>query len=361
MFVFAFDFNRYFHLNYKILFALWACFGLTLTNISFAQQPTGWKAHDLNRPAPTVVDPGKAAESESSVPADAIVLFDGKDLSNWTGPNGSKPKWKVKDGVMECFRGAKFLYTKEKFSDIQLHIEWASPNEAKGKGQGRGNSGVFLPGGVEVQVLDSFENETYADGSAASIYGQYPPLVNASRGPGQWQTYDIIYNMAKFDEAGKVTKPGVVTVLHNGVVVQNATETLGPTSWVHHTEFKSSVKEGTIGLQDHGNPVRFRNIWVRKLDVAVKAGDYPEERPFTEEEIKKLVGQYKGRMAVKAKDGKLWLTALRQDLEMVAYTDGTFSARESAGTISFEYNKEGKVESMSYNFDAGFRGKVKRN
>jgi len=324
-----------------------------------AQQPTGWKAHDNNRPQPVAVDPGESP-LPASVPSDAIVLFGGEDLSSWNGPNGKEPKWKVSDGVMECFRGAGFVYTKEKFGDIQLHLEWASPTEVKGNGQGRGNSGVFLPGGLEIQVLDSFENKTYADGGAASIYGQYPPLVNASRGPGQWQTYDIIYHMPRFDENKKQTSPAVVTVLHNGVVVQHATKPLGPTSWVHHKEYAPGITEGTIGLQDHGNPVRFRNIWVRKLNTEATAGEYAEDRAFTEEEVKKFAGKYSKNCEVKFMDDKLWLHTLGQDLEMVAHSDGTFSTKESAGTISFESDDDGNVTSMKFKFDAGHNGKVDR-
>ena len=332
---------------------------MCLISVGIAQQPTGWKAHDKNRPQPKVVDTGESNAS-ASIPSDAIVLFDGTDLSQWNGPDEKKPRWKVKDGVMECFRGAKFLYTKEKFGDIQLHIEWASPEGAKGKGQGRGNSGVFLPGGVEIQVLDSFENETYADGGASSIYGQYPPLANASRGPGKWQSYDIIYHMPVFDADEKLVKPAIVTVLHNGVIVQHAVEALGPTAWVYHEEFDPKVTEGTIGLQDHGNPVRFRNIWVRKLDTATTVGEYPEERPFTENELEKFPGKYGKKLEVKASEGKLWLRALGRSLEMTAYVDGTIGTRGSAGTLKFNVDEEGNVKSVKYDFDAGFRGEVER-
>ncbi len=353
-------FLRDLNLNTQKLLAFFVSSFVVLTaNVSQAQQPTGWKAHDNRRPQPEVVDPGEA-NLPSSVPSDAIVLFDGTDLSQWTGGNGKDPKWKVKDGAMECFAGAGFVYTKEKFGDIQLHLEWASPDTVKGNGQGRGNSGVFLPGGMEIQVLDSFNNKTYADGGAASIYGQYPPMVNASRGPGKWQSYDIIYQLPRFDENKKLVQKAVVTVLHNGVVVQHATKPLGPTSWVHHKEYSPGFTEGIIGLQDHGNPVRFRNIWVRKLDTAATEGDYPDERAFTDEELKMFVGKYDRNCEVKAEEGKLWLHTLGQGLEMVAYTDGTFSTKESAGTISFERDESGNVKSMRFKFDAGYNGNVER-
>ena len=334
--------------------AMAICIGSTQAQLS-----SGWKAHDKSRPVPKVVDPGEATSS-AAAPSDAIVLFDGKDLSNWTGPNGKKARWIVKDGVMECVKGSGFVYSKEKFADCQLHVEWASPANVKGKGQGRGNSGVFLPGGYEVQVLDSFENETYADGGAGSIYGQNPPMVNASRGPGQWQTYDIILRMAKFGEDGKLVSPAMITVLHNGVVVQHGTEPYGPTSWVLHYDYDSKNTEGHIGLQDHGNPVRFRNIWIRKLDVAATAGTYPQERDFTDEEVKKFVGKYKGGQQVKLIDGKLWLRTIGRDMEMRAYTDGTFGLLKSAGSISFTMGDDGEVTALKFRLDAGKGGNFKR-
>lgn len=334
--------------------AMAICIGSTQAQLS-----SGWKAHDKSRPVPKVVDPGEATSS-AVAPSDAIVLFDGKDLSNWTGPNGKKARWIVKDGVMECVKGSGFVYSKEKFADCQLHVEWASPATVKGKGQGRGNSGVFLPGGYEVQVLDSFENETYADGGAGSIYGQNPPMVNASRGPGQWQTYDIILRMAKFGEDGKLVSPAMITVLHNGVVVQHGTEPYGPTSWVLHYDYDSKNTEGHIGLQDHGNPVRFRNIWIRKLDVAATAGTYPQERDFTDEEVEKFVGKYKGGQQVKLIDGKLWLRTIGRDMEMRAYTDGTFGLLKSAGSISFTMGDDGEVTALKFRLDAGKGGNFKR-
>ncbi len=326
---------------------------------SHAQLASGWKAHDNTRPQPKLVDPGEFTAA-ASVPSDAIVLFDGKDLSNWNGPDGKEPKWIVKDGVMECVQGSGFVYTKEKFADCQLHVEWASPVNVKGKSQGRGNSGVFLPGGYEVQVLDSFDNKTYADGGAASIYGQHPPMVNASRGPGQWQSYDIILRMAKFDEGGKLSSPAMITVLHNGVVVQHGSEPYGPTSWVLHYDYDSKKNKGPIGLQDHGNPVRFRNIWIRNLDTKVTKGIYPEERSFTEDEVKKFVGKYKGGQEIKVIDGQLWMNILGRDMEMRAYSDGTFGLLKTAGTISFSMDDEANVTAVELQTDAGKNGNFKR-
>jgi hypothetical protein len=211
---------------------------------------------------PKIIDPGDAARA----PSDAVVLFDGKDLSNWSSvKDGGAALWDVKDGAMVVKGGSGAIKTKKDFGDIQLHIEWATPAEVKGEGQGRGNSGVFLQGIYEVQVLDSYNNKTYFYGQAGSIYKQYPPLVNASRKPGEWQTYDIIYHEPIFAENGKVIKKATITVLHNGVLIQDHAEVYGPTT--HEPVFPMYKKhgKGPIILQDHGNPVRFRNVWVREL------------------------------------------------------------------------------------------------
>jgi hypothetical protein len=227
-----------------------------------------WKVHDSNRPRPAIVTPG---DSYGKPPSDAIVLFDGKDLSKWVN-HGKKEKagqvlpasWKVEHGYLEVAGGTGDLVTKEKFGDIQLHIEWASPADADGSSQWRGNSGVLLMHRYEVQVLDSFNNPTYADGQAAAIYGWWPPLVNASRGPGQWQTYDIIFEAPTF-EAGKVTKKAHVTVFHNHVLVHHRQVIGGPMAHRVVAEYKEHAAEEPLALQDHDVPTRYRNIWVRKL------------------------------------------------------------------------------------------------
>jgi hypothetical protein len=204
---------------------------------------------------PAVVDPG----SPGGPPSDALVLFDGKDLSQWDGGE----KWTVKDG---CFvAGPGTLRSKEQFGDCQVHLEWAAAEEITGSGQGRSNSGVFLMGIYEVQVLDSYENKTYFDGQCGAIYKQHPPLVNACRKPGEWQTYDIIWKAPRFDEEGKLSSPAYVTVLHNGVLIQNHFELLGDTPYHRPPAYQKHGEKGPITLQYHGNPVRFRNIWVREI------------------------------------------------------------------------------------------------
>ena len=224
-----------------------------------------WRVHDGTRPQPKVIDPGSpsTADNPGRPPSDAVVLFDGKDLARWHNNNGPA-KWKVENGYFEVTRGAGTLLTKEEFGDCQLHLEFASPNPPRGSGQGRGNSGVLIMGRYEVQVLDSYESQTYPDGQAASVYAQYPPLVNASRRPGEWQTYDILFTAPRFKN-GQLARPAYVTVLHNGVVVHNHVEVLGPMTHRTLTFYTPHGEKGPLGLQDHGDPVRFRNIWVREL------------------------------------------------------------------------------------------------
>lgn len=210
---------------------------------------------------PPIITPGKAS---SDPPSDAIVLFDGKDLSKWRSANGGEAKWKVQDGYMEVVRRTGDIATVQEFGDCQLHIEWAAPAEVKGEGQERGNSGVFLMERYEVQVLDSYNNKTYYHGQAGAIYNQYAPLVNASRKPGDWQSYDIVFKAPKFDEQGKVTERARITVLHNGVLIQNNVEIYGNT-WHDRPALYLAHGNASLKLQDHGNPVRYRNIWIRPL------------------------------------------------------------------------------------------------
>jgi hypothetical protein len=228
---------------------------------------TKWHVHDGERPQPPIVTPGKASTDEQAgtAPSDAAVLFDGKDLSKWKmDKDGSEAAWKVENGYIEVVPKTGYMVTKEEFGpDVQLHIEFATPPPV-GDGQGRGNSGVFFYGKYEIQVLDSYENPTYPDGQATGIYGYMPPQVNASRPPGQWQTYDILFEGPRFAD-GKLAKPAVVTVLHNGVVTQNHTVLIGETPHKKVGTYKEHGEKGPIKLQDHGNPMRFRNIWIRNL------------------------------------------------------------------------------------------------
>lgn len=234
---------------------------------------TKWHLHDSDRPQPPVVTPGAMFSQNALAPSDAEVLFDGNNLSKWQSSRGGEAKWKVTDGYMETGARAGGIRTRDKWADFQLHVEWATPNPAKGTGQARGNSGILINNMYEVQVLDSYQAKTYPDGQAAAIYGQSPPLVNASKPPGEWQTYDIIFESPRWNEKNELTKKAAVTVLHNGVVVQNHYEFSGVTDGITgDVPWKSLSKytaphspEVFIELQDHNNPVRYRNIWIRRL------------------------------------------------------------------------------------------------
>ncbi len=235
-----------------------------------AQVDTKWKIHDPDRPAPPVIDPGTPStqDSHGRPPSDAAVLFDGKDLSKWAHKDGTAAKWKVENGYAEVVAKTGYIYTREAFGDCQLHVEFTEPSPPKGESQDRGNSGVFLQGLYETQVLDSYQSKTYADGQAAAIYGQYPPLVNASRPPGQWQSYDIVFHGPRFAKDGKLLRPARETVFHNGVLVQDNVELSGPTAHGKRPPYEPQPEKLPLALQDHGHPVRYRNIWIRELKTA---------------------------------------------------------------------------------------------
>ncbi|MGB7844117.1 MAG: DUF1080 domain-containing protein [Candidatus Acidiferrum sp.] len=232
-----------------------------------SQVDTKWKIHDLNRPLPQVITPGTSSTQDSpgKPPSDAVALFNGKDLSQWLDKDGAPAKWKVEQAYAEVVPKTGNIHTKDSFGDCQLHVEFSEPVPAKGESQERGNSGVFLMGTYEIQVLDSYENKTYADGQAAAVYGQYPPLVNASRSPGQWQSYDIVFHGPRFDPQGRLLRPARVTVFHNGVLVQDNVELSGPTEHGERPLYKPGPDKAPLALQDHGEPVRYRNIWIRTL------------------------------------------------------------------------------------------------
>jgi hypothetical protein len=214
------------------------------------------EATEVWSPVPPVVRSGDG----TAPPSDAVVLFDGSDLSEWR-----EPAWKVEGGAVTIVAKTGSLITKRSFGDVQLHIEWRTPAVVEGEGQERGNSGIFLMERYEVQVLDSYENSTYVNGQAGSIYKQHAPLVNASRGPGEWQSYDILFGAPRFHADGTVARPATFTVLHNGVLIQNHVEVKGTTTYIGEPKYESHPAKLPLALQDHGNPVSYRNIWIREL------------------------------------------------------------------------------------------------
>jgi hypothetical protein len=227
----------------------------------FAQGNKTPETTELWEPVPPVVTPGEG----TGAPSDAIILFDGTNLNEWVDEKGMQTGWTLADGAVTVKQGAGSMLTKRKFGDCQLHIEWRAPAEVTGESQGRGNSGIFLNGIYEVQVLDSYNNMTYSNGQAGSIYKQSIPLVNACKKPGEWQVYDIIYIAPRFSENGRVVIPGRITVLHNGVLIQNNVEIRGTTEYIGSPRPVVHDVKGPIRLQDHGNPVSYRNIWIREL------------------------------------------------------------------------------------------------
>ena len=242
-----------------------AAAGLAVPALMAAQSTPPCAQHARDCPAPPVINVGPAA-LPAPPPSDAVVLFDGRDLTRWRSADGSPARWKVRGGYMEVAAGTGAISSVQGFGDIQLHVEWATPRPPKGTDQDRGNSGVFLMGRYEVQVLDSYINATYPDGQAAAVYGQYPPLVNASRPPGAWQSYDIVFHRPRFDAQGKLVAPARLTVLHNGVLVQDDVTLTGPTAHQSRPPYEAHPDKLPLMLQDHEHPVRYRNIWVRELE-----------------------------------------------------------------------------------------------
>lgn len=319
----------------------------------FAAPDPAWLGHDRLRPLPPVVQPGTASTNEKpgEPPSDAVVLFAGNDTSAWVAMDGSPTKWVARDGALECVPGSGYVRTLQSFGDCQLHVEWAAPVPAKGDSQGRGNSGVFFGAGrYEVQVLDSYQNKTYADGSAASLYGQYPPLVNASRPPGQWQTYDIIWTAPRFDDEGRLLAKASVTVLHNGVLVQHNAELTGPTGWIGRPPYQAHPERLPIAFQDHGNPVRYRNVWVREL------GNYRQkEFMLPDALLESYVGEYgqNGRSRARISrlsDGLLSLEFSGSNLVLHASSQTKFYALTT--DVQCEFSDGGKKLAITVGEDS---------
>ena len=256
------------HLNLLILAGLTVAISLNAQEKKYpGRAPMTPAMTEYWQPQPPVVTPGKIGKEVVPAPSDAIVLFDGKDLSQWENTKGNPAEWTVHDGVFTVKKGTGDIQTKQKFNDFQLHIEWRIPEGIQGESQARGNSGLFLQGIYEIQILDNYQNETYVNGQTGSIYKQTPPLVNAMRKPGEWNTYDIIYTAPTFKKDGTYRTPPRVTLLQNGILLQNNTVILGTTPYIGFPEVIEHGA-GPIKLQDHGDPsipISFRNIWIREL------------------------------------------------------------------------------------------------
>ena len=341
--------------------------GLVATAALAAQQsavdpsPPRWRQHDINRRRPAVVEPAEAPIA-SKPPADAVVLFDGSNLDAWKS-GGGPARWRVVDGAMETVPGAGQIETKKSFGDIQLHVEWAAPDPPHGKGQDRGNSGVFLMGQFEVQVLDSYKAETYADGQAGAIYGQFPPLFNASRPPGQWQSYDIAFRRPRF-EAGKLVDPARITLFHNGILVQCNEEPFGPTSWLKWLPYRQGDR-GPIALQDHDHPVRYRNLWLRELpERAAPPRVAAPSYAMSTDDLDAYAGRYRlgsrgdNSAAVVAREGDhLTVTFPWRPgpLELRPTSPAEFEMPSTDGGFRFRKDAAGKVSGVRFRIGDGER------
>lgn len=341
-------------------------FTLVASVHSGAQSPVRWKIHDMTRPVPEKVT--ASVPLPVPPPSDAVVLFDGTDLSKWRAADGSPAKWKIKDGSLISVAGGGAIYSRDGYGDVQLHIEWAAPTPGLGKGQGRGNSGVFLMGKYEVQVLDSHENVTYADGQAGAVYGQYPPLVNASLAAGQWQAYDIVFRRPRFRPDGSVAQPARITVLHNGIVIQDNTAIWGPTGWLQHLPYRSHPDRLPLSLQDHGNPVLYRNIWLRELDEEPRRGPGQHQtKPIvtmTQEMLERYAGTYgaEGQQPVVIRsDGESLHAAfgLVPPLQLLPHSRKEFSLRWTAGTLVFDLGDDGAPKSVTFHLGGEARSAVR--
>ncbi len=340
----------------KDVWPLLAVLCLALSQSISAQTVARWKAHDTSRPKPPMVE--SASKLPVPAPSDAIVLFDGSDLSKWRSRDGRPSKWVIKDDYMESVKGAGYIFTRDSFGDVQLHVEFATPSNVQGHSQGRGNSGVFLMDLYEVQVLDSYDNPTYADGQASAIYGQHPPLINASRKPGEWQAYDIIFRRPRFNPDGGLATPARFTVLHNGVLVQDNVEAWGATTWLQSFGYPKHADRLPLSFQDHGNPVRFRNVWLRELPDSPPPG--PPIAPakpvmsLPEKTLDLYTGTYE-------QDGSPFFTISRQgnqmslklfslpgSIDLVTHSKEEFSLRWTAAKIVFKLDAKGKPTEASF-------------
>ena len=330
-----------------------------------AAQPktnSGYLIHDMERAEAPTVTPGK----DGAPPSDAIVLFDGASLDEWRTEEGGAPAWKVADGYFETVPGAENIFTKRTFGDCQLHIEWAAPADPAGKtDQDRGNSGIFFMEKYEIQVLDSYQNRTYADGHAGSVYAQYPPQVNATRPPGQWQTYDIVFRAPRFKKDGTVRRPARMTAFLNGVLVQDNVTLTGPTSWLQQKPYEKHAEAMPIKLQDHDSPVRYRNIWIRPLPQRdhlkkIKMKTREAKVQLSTDQLDRFVGSYETvepdeekkdtPFIVIRREGDHLRAAIRDKQEWRLYpqSETEFLFEWFDGTLTFVLDDKGNVTGVNF-------------
>lgn len=315
-----------------------------------------WKSHDMSRPRPQVVE-ALPQSLPMPAPANATILFDGKDLSNWTNTKNEAAVWKVENGYMEIVPGTGGIQTKKNFGDVYLHVEWASPYPAKDTSQDRGNSGIFFMSQYELQVLDSYHADTYADGQAGALYGQVPPRFNVCKPPGEWQAYDIFFRRPRFAVDSSLISPASITVLHNGILIQDNENYAGPTSWLKFLPYKKHADQLPLMLQEHNCAVRFRNIWALPLPENVSPpatyGDMAANIPAMKVENYTGVYDRPGTTApvtITAKDNTLFGNFYWRpgELEMIPLSPTEFVLKETDAQIKFDLDDKGKATGLIF-------------
>ncbi|MCF8380397.1 MAG: DUF1080 domain-containing protein [Bacteroidales bacterium] len=344
--------------NYLIIATI-LVFSVLIMHNNIAQVSPEWKQHDMSYPAPPTVDPGKVSTQDNVgiAPSDAIVLFDGKNLDQWRSMDGSPADWKIEHGLLVAEKGSGGgIRTIQSFGNIQLHVEWVTPNPPDGVGQRRGNNGIQIMGKYEVQILDSYKSATFPDGQAAAIYSQFPPRVNASRPPGEWQTYDIIFRAPSFDVNGNVKKKAIITVLHNGILVHDHVELKGVHSWMGKIKYEAHPEKLPLVLQrEPCTPVKFRNIWIRELN------QLPIPNPIAIPEISlslQVLDDYTGTynmqngrtFVVKRENNLLVINLFGSKRLFYASSELDFFAKDIDFAFRMKLDNDGKVIGMIFRF-----------
>jgi hypothetical protein len=334
-------------------------FAVLIPHKSFTQDIGEWKQHDMSYPAPSAVDPGKVSTQDKvgQAPSDAIILFDGKDLNQWRSMNGGPANWKIENGLLVAEKGSGGgIRTFQNFGDIQLHVEWVTPNPPDGFGQRRGNNGIQIMGKYEVQILDSYKSATFPDGQAAAIYSQFPPRVNASRPPGNWQTYDIVFRAPLFDVNGYVKRKAIITVFHNGILVHDHVELKGVHSWMGKIKYEAHPEKLPLVLQrEPCTPVKFRSIWIRELNpLPIPKPDTIREISLSHKVLDDYTGTYKmqnGRsFYVMRENNHLIIKLYGSDRLFFASSNVDFFAKDIDFAFRMKLGHDGKAKGMVFRF-----------
>ncbi len=345
-------------------------FAVSFMHKSIAQVSPEWKQHDMSYPAPPAVYPGRVSTQDKvgQAPSDAIVLFDGKNLNHWRSMDGSPADWKIENGLLVAEEGrGGGIRTFQNFGDIQLHVEWVTPNPPDGVGQSRGNNGIQIMGKYEVQILDSYKSATFPHGQAAAIYSQFPPRVNASLPPGEWQTYDIIFRAPSFDVNGNVQKKAIITVFHNGILVHDHVELKGVHSWMGKIKYEAHPEKLPLVLQrEPCTPVKFRNIWIRELNpLPIPKHEIIREISLSHKVLDDYTGTYKmqnGRnFEVMRENNHLVIKLFGSDRLFFASSDVDFFAKDIDFAFRMKLDNDGKAMGMIFRFiDTEVEG-IKKN